>query len=469
MPFFDSQVIVVGGGLAGLCAAHTALEKGSRVVLLDKKPSLGGNSVKASSGINGANTEAQKNHGIQDTVKDFYDDTVASAGDLLRPHLAHALTENSAPSLAWLTSQFGVDLSLVARLGGHNIPRTHRGQGGAPGWAMISALVKKLEEYEKAEEPRAKIFKGTRVIKLLEESGKVTGVEVETPSGERVKGYGNVIIATGGFAADFTDGGYLQQYRSDLLSLPTTNGDHATGDGHKLVTALSHPATLTDMDQVQVHPTGFIDPKDPEAKTKFLAAEALRGVGGLLIDNTGARFINELERRDTVTAKMQEVIGAGRGPIRLVLNSAAADVLKAHCGFYVSKGLMKKYDSAQELSKETDIPLDTLRTTFEAHVKATKGEEEDLFGKKNFDNGIYTLDEPLLVASMIPVVHYTMGGITVDEHAHALDADGKLIPGLYAAGEVIGGVHGKNRLGGSSLLEAVVFGRIAGANAVTSI
>ncbi|KAK0195922.1 Flavocytochrome c [Armillaria mellea] len=453
------RTIVVGGGLAGLSAAHTLLENGATVLLLDKKPSLGGNSVKASSGINGAGTEAQVKHDIKDTVEDFIKDTTASAGHLARPNLIQALTSNSAPALAWLSTKFGIDLSLVARLGGHSIPRTHRGKGGAPGWAITSALIKKLEQ-----EPNATIIKSAKVLRLLEESGKVYGVEYES-EGVKVEAEGPVIIATGGYAADFSSLGYLTQYRSDLLTLPTTNGDHATGDGHRMATSLSLPAVLCDMDQIQVHPTGFIDPANPDAKTKFLAAEALRGVGGILVDSTGARFVNEIGRRDAVTTKMQDIIEAGNGPVRLILNSEAATELKAHCDFYVAKGLMKKFGNAAALAEEMGVPADSLKKTFEAHGRYARNEETDPFGKTFFHNPTFDPEAPILVALMTPVVHYTMGGIQVDEKARVLHADGSPVPGLFAAGEAIGGVHGQNRLGGSSLLEAVVFGRIAGTSA----
>ncbi|KAI0709117.1 FAD binding domain-containing protein [Earliella scabrosa] len=450
------RTIVIGGGLAGLSAAHTALENGATVLLLDKKPALGGNSVKASSGINGAGTEAQKQLNIEDSPEAFYKDTAASARDLARPNLIKALTDNSVPTLDWLTSKFGVDLSLVAQLGGHSVPRTHRGKGGAPGWAMTSALVKQLE----AQPERATILKGAKVTKLLQdENGRVTGVEYEA-GGEKKTESGAVVIATGGFAADYAEGGFLSQFRPELLSVPTTNGDHATGDGHRLAVSLG--GQLCDMDQVQVHPTGFVDPKEPGAKTKFLAAEALRGVGGILIDQDGARFVNELERRDFVTEKMQAVTKEGRGPIRLLLSPSAAKALEAHVGFYKSKGLMREYPSAAAFAEDTKVPLAKLQETFESLQRYAAGTVKDPFGKTNFTNSVYSPDEPLLVAEMTPVVHYTMGGIVIDEHARVLNGEGSPIPGLFAAGEVIGGVHGRNRLGGSSLLEAVVFGRIAG-------
>ncbi len=176
------------------------------------------------------------------------------------------------------------------------------------------------------------------------------------------------------------------------------------------------------MDQIQVHPTGFVDPADPDAKTKFLAAEALRGVGGLLIDNTGSRFVNEIDRRDYVTEKMQAVIAAGRGPVRLVLNKEAGEELKAHVDFYVSKGLMRRYEGVKELAWDMNADVETLTKTFEAHGRYAKQEAEDPFGKSEFrtlfliffgssateffHHPMFPLEGPILVAQMTPVVHY---------------------------------------------------------------
>ncbi|KAF9268396.1 Flavocytochrome c [Marasmius fiardii PR-910] len=461
-------VLVIGGGLAGLSASHTALEHGARVVLLDKKPSLGGNSVKASSGINGADTAAQKQHGISDSIQLFYNDTEASAGTLSRPNLIQPLTTNSAGALTWLSTQFNVDLSLVSRLGGHSVPRTHRGTGGAPGWAMTSALIKKLQEVQSSQSDRVQITVGAKVIRLMEDgTGKIVGAEYEKEGSRHEERADAVIIATGGYAADFSDSGYLSQYRPELLDLPTASGDHATGDGLHLVTSLQKPAVLLDIEQVQVHPTGFVDPKSPLAKTKFLAAEALRGVGGILISKDGERFVNELERRDLVSAKMHQVIKAAKAPIRLILNEQSAAALKTHCDFYLAKGLMRKYESGEAFANEANLPLENLRNTFESHTLYGAGKATDPLGKMHFDNPSYSIENPVFVAEITPVLHYTMGGIAVDPSARVLDSRGIPIGGLYAAGEVIGGVHGQNRLGGSSLLEAVVFGRIAGETAAS--
>ncbi|KAJ8494719.1 hypothetical protein ONZ45_g13149 [Pleurotus djamor] len=307
MDLSNDRVIVVGGGLAGLSAAHTLVERGKNVLLLDKKPSLGGNSVKASSGINGVGTDAQKAEGIVDSVDSFVADTTVSAGSLARKDLITTLTSKSTESLAWLTANFSIDLSLVAQLGGHSVARTHRGRGPPPGFAITSALWKKLELIPTG----VTIIKSANVVKLVEKDGKVIGAVYEH-DGESVTALAEaVILATGGYAADYSASGYLSTFRPDLINLPTTNGDHATGDGHRLASSLN--ASLIDMDQIQVHPTGFVDPKDPSAKTKFLAAEALRGVGALLINKHGERFVDEMEKRDVVTKAMQDVIEMEQG------------------------------------------------------------------------------------------------------------------------------------------------------------
>ncbi|KAJ7753003.1 Flavocytochrome c [Mycena metata] len=467
----SQRTIVVGGGLAGLSAAHTLLERRKPVLLLDKKPSLGGNSVKASSGINGAETEAQREHKIDDTVQAFYADTSASAGpDLARPTLITALTSNSAAAIAWLTDTFSVDLSVVSRLGGHTNPRTHRDKSGAPGWAITSALMKKLTALADAaaaetagQSPRVEIIKSARVVRLLEDGGAVVGVEYELSGGvgDIISARGNVILATGGYAADSSPTGLLAQHRPELLALSTTNGDHATGDGLLLATAVS--AGTCDLDQVQVHPTGFVDPTNPGAKTKFLAAEALRGAGGLLLEAHGKRFVREVERRDVVTAAMQKA----EGPVRLVLGAKAAAEVKKHCDFYVSKGLMKQYADAAAFAEDVGIPLETILDTFAGYGAVGDPFASSGSGNDTIAPAPYTSTESLHVAIITPVVHYTMGGLTVDASARVLSSNPNQlpIPGLYAAGEVIGGVHGRNRLAGSSLLEAVVFGRIAGGEA----
>lgn len=232
---------------------------------------FGGNSTKATSGINGALTRTQVDAEIRDSVKQFYDDTIKSARDKARPDLIKVLTYKSAAAIEWLQDVFNLDLTLVSRLGGHSQPRTHRGHDAKfPGMAITYALMVRLEELAEKEPHRVKIIKKAKVTKINKEGNLVTGVDFEF-EGKTYTENGPVILATGGYAADFTETSLLKKYRPDVYDLPTTNGTHATGDGQKLVMELG--GNGIDLDKVQVHPTGLVDPKDPDCKTKFLAAE----------------------------------------------------------------------------------------------------------------------------------------------------------------------------------------------------
>ncbi|WVQ98035.1 hypothetical protein IAU59_005157 [Kwoniella sp. CBS 9459] len=456
------KVIIVGGGLSGLSAAHTVLERGGNVILLDKNSFMGGNSTKATSGINGAGTQAQQDLGIPDTAAKFFADTKKSARDLARDDLIKVLTYKSGDAVNWLVEKFNLDLSKVSRLGGHSEMRTHRGGQQFPGMTITYALMEKLEDLAESAPERVKVLKKAKVTKLLDDgNGKVTGVEYEK-GGERFTEQGPVILATGGYAADFTGDSLLKKHRPEYYDLPTTNGDHCTGDGHKMAMAIG--AKGIDLEKVQVHPTGLVDPKEPDAKVKFLAAEALRGVGGLLLDNTGSRFVDELQHRDYVTGKMWE---NNKFPIRLVLNKKASDSIEWHCKHYVGRGLMKKFNSGEELAKEMGIKPEALKKTFDEHNNYAKNPGTDPFGKKFFSGGDFKMDDLYHVALMTPVLHYTMGGLEIGTDSAVHDSNSKPIPGLYACGELAGGVHGANRLGGSSLLGCVVFGRVAG-DAVSS-
>merc|ERR1712137_821107 len=284
-------------------------------------------------------------------------------------------------------------------------------------------------------------------------------------NGSRFEEPGPVIICTGGFGADFTLDSLLAQHRPDLLHLPTTNGVHCTGDGIKMGQAIG--AGTIDLEWVQVHPTGLVKPDDPDAKIKFLAAEALRGVGGLVLDANGNRFANELGRRDYVTGEMWK----NKPPFRLCLNKAASDEIIWHCKHYTGRGVMKFYASGEDLAKDMGVPLSVLEETHEGHYQAAKKMEKDPdggnfpaypygkcwdepsgktgSGKKFYHNiipGSAVASEPFYVAIITPVIHYCMGGLQVNVDSACIGPRGA-IPGLYAAGEIAGGIHGNNRLG----------------------
>jgi flavocytochrome c len=452
-----TQVIIVGGGLAGLSAAHTVLEHGGRVVVIDKSAFMGGNSTKATSGINGTLTRTQVDNGIQDNPKKFEDDTAQSAGHRIQPELVKVLTHESGAAVEWLQDAFGLDLSLISRLGGHSEPRTHRGKERFPGFTITYALMEKIEEIAENSD-RARIITKARVNKLLTgPDGSIIGVEYEK-DGKTQREMGPVVVATGGYAADFSDNSLLIRHRPDLKALPTTNGDHCTGDGIKFSEAIG--AQTVDMDYVQVHPTGLVFPNEPDAKVLFLAAEALRGCGALLLNAEGKRFADELGRRDYVTGEMNNQ----KGPFRLVLNSKASKEIEWHCKHYVGRGVMLQFPTGAALAKEMGITEKALQETFEKYNAVAKSGKDE-FGKKFFHNTPFDVKDQFHVALVTPVVHYCMGGLQISPDAAVLNKQNKPIAGLWATGEVCGGVHGKNRLGGNSLLDCVVFGRVSGVQA----
>ncbi|RDK44344.1 Flavocytochrome c [Aspergillus phoenicis ATCC 13157] len=456
------RVIVVGGGLSGLSAAHTVYLNGGNVLVLDKQAFFGGNSTKATSGINGALTRTQVDLGIADSVKQFYDDTLKSARDKARPELIKVLTYKSAAAVEWLQDVFNLDLTLVSRLGGHSQPRTHRGHDAKfPGMAITYALMQRLEELTESEPDRVQIIKKARVTSINKSGNNVTGVTYEY-DGETHTADGVVVLATGGYAADFGDGSLLKQHRPDTFGLSSTNGTHATGDGQKMLMEIG--ANGIDMDKVQVHPTGLVDPKDPTAKFKFLAAEALRGEGGLLLNSDGQRFSDELGHRDYVSGQMWKEKEKGKWPIRLILNSKASNVLDFHTRHYSGRGLMKKM-TGKELAKEIGCGEAALKKTFDDYNLIAEGKKKDPWNKRFFHNLPFSIDDDFHVALMEPVLHFTMGGIEINEHAQVLNSEKEAFDGLYACGELAGGVHGANRLGGSSLLGCVVYGRVAGDSA----
>ncbi|KAF9875869.1 fumarate reductase [Colletotrichum karsti] len=453
------RVIVVGGGLSGLSAAHTIYLAGGNVVVLDKQGFFGGNSTKATSGINGALTRTQVDHKIADSVKQFYDDTLKSARDKARPDLIKVLTYKSAAAVEWLQDVFNLDLTLVSRLGGHSQPRTHRGHDAKfPGMAITYALMQRLEELAETEPHRVEIIKKARVTGLNKDGNTVTGVTYEF-GGEEQSVDGPVVLATGGYAADFGETSLLKKHRPDTYGLATTNGTHATGDGQKMVMAIG--GNGIDMDKVQVHPTGLVDPKDPGSKWKFLAAEALRGEGGLLLNADGDRFCDELGHRDYVSGMMWKEKDKNKFPIRLVLNSKASKVLDFHTRHYSGRGLMKKM-TGEQLAKEIGCSPDHLQKSFQTYNSIADGKQKDPWGKKFFHNLPFDINDDFHVALMEPVLHFTMGGIEINDKAQVLNSEQKPFDGLFACGELAGGVHGANRLGGSSLLGCVVYGRVAG-------
>jgi len=453
-------VIVVGSGLSASSAAMTVIENGLPVMMIEKEKRLGGNSVKAWAGYNGAGTKVQAAQGIKDSVDMFAKDTAFSGYKThkLPPNkLQVILANNSGPGHVWLQN-YGIKLTVLSQNGGHSAARTHRPKRGGAGSYITNKLLRKLKKH-----PKCQIIKKSRVCDLLQDKqGRVNGVVYEDfPSGENRKYVKApaVIFATGGFGGRRGKDSLLYRFRPDLVDLPTSNPGSASGDG--MVIAEKIGAKLVDMEYVQVHPTGFIDPKNPKASHQTLATEALRGHGALLINQQGKRFVNEIYHRDWVS----EAEKAQKGSIYLVMNSGVAKETQVpFVKQYTALGLLEHYPSGKTFCDAVKMPYKQFCNTLKVYNSMAK-RGYCPSGKTIFPNAPFDPKDKYVVGIVTPLVHYVMGGILINEKAEAQHRKGHSIPGLYAAGETAGGIHCKNRLAGNSLVGCVVFGRVAGASA----
>lgn len=444
------DTIIVGSGLSGLTAALTINELNRSVILLEKEDKLGGNSIKASSGINACYTNIQKQKGIDDSLFLFEKDTIRSSVTGSK-ELIHTLINNSNEAIQWL-EKYGIIIDEVVSLGGHSSSRTHRSStSGSIGYSIVSKLIKAVNSSPII------VIKNATVNQLIVNNRKIYGVIYN--KSQRLYA-NNVILTTGGFASNRK---LIHYYHRDLSNLPTTNGPWSTGDGIFLGSDIN--AQLVDMNKIQVHPTGFIDPMDPLNQTKYLAAEMLRGVGGILLNIKGERFCNELGYRSHIFQKMKE---QGSTNFALLIPKKAYPQAKKYIDFYLSKKLLKKINNITHLAKHFNINPNTMINIIR-NYNISSQHKKDPFGKTNFPNTPFDINGQYYLGIVTPVLHYCMGGLKIDKHARVINKQNRPIPGLFAAGEVTGGLHGNNRLGGNSLLECVVFGRIAGLAALSSV
>lgn len=433
------ETIIIGAGCAGLTAALQVHEIGKRVMILEKMPKIGGNSMRASSGMNASETDLQLKNGIIDSSDQFYDETFQAGGKMNDPELLRYFTTHTNSAIEWL-KQYGVDLGDLTTLGGMSCARTHRPTDTSP---IGAYLVKKLAAA--VEKAKIEIKTDCKVIKLQRTQA---GYQILVNQNEQQLHFEcqNVILATGGFGASQK---LISRYAPQYADFKTTNQVGATGDGLELAHNLG--AQLIQLNLVQIHPT--VQQDNPHT---YLIGETVRGEGAILVNNNGKRFVNELTTRKKVS---NAIIAQPTGHAFLILDQKVFQRVKA-LEFYQSVGLVKQADTLKALANQIKIDSQVLNETITEWNTAVENQKDTQFGRQT---GMRTLDTaPFYAIHVAPAVHYTMGGIHIDKETHVLDENGNIIPGLFAAGEVAGGLHGNNRVGGNSIAETIVFGRQAG-------
>ena len=438
------DIVVVGAGGAGLSAAVAAAETAGslKIIVLEKQHIIGGNTNSSTGGINAAETDIQKGLGIEDSKRLFYDDIMKGGKYENIPSLVQNLVEHAPVTISWLTG-LGADLSDVGLMGGSSVKRTHRPQGGTAIGPHLMKILKSATSNKNIE-----IRTSNKVLDLLSAvDGSVTGVKVQNANGSTYRLTAKaVIIATGGFGANLE---MVTSLQPSLKGFATLNHSGATGDAFGWMTAIG--GATVQMANIQIHPTA-------ETTNHILITEAVRGNGAILVNHESKRFCNEMDTRDVVSAA---ILKQTQGEAFLIFDQGVRKSL-ASIETYANQHLLKEGNSIVELAEAVGIPAAELEATLNRYnVQQKAGMDED-YGRSAAQMTAALEAAPYYAVCVTPAIHHTMGGLSVNTSTQVLKADGTPISGLYAAGEVTGGLHGANRLGGNGVADIVVNGRLAG-------
>lgn len=443
----NCDIVIIGAGGAGLAAAIEGVQNGAKVIVLEKMGVAGGNTTSATGGLNAAETKIQKELGIEDTKEQFYADTMKGGYNKNDPALVRKMVDKAAETVDWLMS-FGVDLSDVGKMAGSTNKRTHRPKGGA---AVGAHMVSVMEA--EALKIGVDLRKNSKVIDIIKEENKPAGVVVETNGQRYTIAAKAVIIATGGFGANPD---MVVKYKPELEGFGTTNHKGATGDAFAWIEKFG--GALTQMDEIQTHPT--VVPGNG-----LMITEAVRGNGAIMVNREGNRFCSEMATRDVMSKAILNQTGK---TAYLVFDMGVRKSLKAIEG-YVKQGLLTEGETPEALAQKLGIPAESFASTIASYNQIQASGNDAEFGRKASEMPRPLTEGPYYAVEVGPAIHHTMGGIKITPNAEVLDTNGNVIPGLYAAGEVTGGVHGGNRLGGNAVADICVYGKIAADSALEYI
>jgi len=457
------DVVIIGSGFAGLAAAYEAKKAGASVVILEKMRTPGGNSIVNGGVVAAPNSPEQAKKGIKDSAELLYRDMVAAGLGLNHPELAKMVADNAMATVQWTIDELGVKYrDGVSQEGGHSVPRMYSTYNQS-GSAIVQQQLLKLKEI--GVQPRLQSFL-TQIYR--DADGRVKGVQIrekyvfpnaESGNLKKIKARKAVILAFGGFGQDVAF--RTQQDPKLTAKFDTTNQPGATAEG--LRESMRIGCTPIQLSWIQVAPWG-----SPDEKGFGLAAffgQGAAATNGVWIDAaTGKRFVNELADRKIRADAIINRMNQGHECIAI----ADADGTKRVSFLmpkFLERGIVKPYDTLEQVAATYKVPLDVLKETIAAHNKSLQEGDKE-FGRV-VQKDVTPIDTaPFYVMRLMPKIHHCMGGLNINVKAQALDMmTDKPIPGLYAAGEATGGVHGAVRLGSCATIDCLIFGRIAGQNA----
>lgn len=445
------DVVVIGAGGAGFSAAIEAKNAGANVVLLEKMPAVGGNSLISGAEMNAAKNWVQPKLGINDDSPELHAEDTYKGGDMKGDmNVIKVMTHNALDAAKWCRDYLGVrfeDDNLFF-FGGHSrkralIPVGHTG----------TEFITKFQA--KADELGIPVITNMKAEELIKDkSGRVVGVKATMNGASYTfNAKGGVVLATGGFGANPE---MVKKYNPKIDErFKTTDAPGTTGEA--LYMAERAGAQLVNMGYIQTYPIC-----DPISGVIELIADA-RFDGAIMLNQEGKRFVEELQRRDVLSEAILKQTGGYCWVLWNDKIGSISNTVKEHPTEYeafTKQGIMATCDDLKCVADFTKIPFDSLKSTVNRVSSMTgKGNDKDF----NHRSGLVDMTQgKYYVIKAVPSVHHTMGGVRINEKAQALTAEGKAIPGLWAAGEVTGVTHGTNRLGGNAYTDIIVFGRIAG-------